>query len=246
MRLIRKNKWITRKGKKAFTLLEVLLSAVILAGLMVLLLAMVNRTFTLWGDGQRRREQQREAQASLRMIGEDLRSAVIVTNIPASLLIGTEKGNDSLFFLVSHPNDQRQPGIKGDLCAAGYFTATDPSGSGERNLYRFHASGDEVAQAVEDRSLEQLYATALAGKTNTELLARDIAVLQLSPVSTTRQDGHPEALRASVTALNAAEMRRAMKGDASRQPLESLLRSKGTTLSSVIILPPPRESTGIR
>jgi prepilin-type N-terminal cleavage/methylation domain-containing protein len=246
MRLIPKNRRIGREGTKGFTLLEVLLSAVILAGLMVLLLAMVNRTFTLWGDGQRRREQQREAQASLRMIGEDLRSAVIVTNIPASLLIRTEKGNDTLFFLVSHPDDQRQPGIKGDLCATGYFTAIDPSGNGERNLYRFHASGDEVAQAVEERTLEHLYTTALPGRTNTELLARDIAVLQITPVSPTRQDRHPEALRVSVTALNRAEMRRATKRDASRQPFESLLRSKGTSLSSVIILPPPRESTGTR
>lgn len=240
------NRQIARTRRKAFTLLEVLLSGVILAGMMVLLLAMANRTFTLWGDGQRRREQQREAKSSLRMIGEDLRSAVIATTIPASLLIRSGKGNDTLFFLVSHPGDRRLPGIKGDLCAAGYFTAADPSGNGERNLYRFHASGDEVARAVEECSLEQLYATAAPGKANTELLARDIAELQFSPFSTTGGDAHPEALRASVTALNRTDMRRAMKGDVERHPLESLIRSKGTSLSSVIILPPLRQTIGTR
>jgi type II secretory pathway component PulJ len=246
MHLLPENKPIGRTRSKAFTLLEVLLSGVILAGLMVLLLAMVNRTFALWGDGQRRREQQREAQSSLRMIGEDLRSAVIVTNNPASLLIRSEKGNDTLFFLVSHPEDRRLPGIKGDLCAAGYFTAADPSGKGERNLYRFHASGEAVARAVEDHSLEQLYATAIPGKANTELLARDIASLQLSPIPPTRQLMRPEALHVSVTALNGREMRMAMQGDAARQPLESLLRRKGTTFSSVINLPPFREFAGNR
>lgn len=233
-------------GGRAFTLLEVLLSAVILAGLMALLLVMVNRTFTLWGDGQRRREQQREAQASLRMIGEDLRSAVIVTNIPASLLIRSEQGDDTLFFLVSHADERRQPGIKGDLCVAGYFTAPSPSGNGERNLYRFHASGDEVVEALADRSLEKLYATALPGKTNTELLAKDIAGLHLSPVSTDHDKTHPQALRVSVTALNRPGMQRILKEGADPQSLAALLKKKGTSLSSVIILPPPRESTVTR
>jgi type II secretory pathway pseudopilin PulG len=234
------------RREKAFTLLEVLLSAVILAGLMALLLAMANRTFTLWGDGQRRRDQQREALASLHMIGEDLRSAVIVTNLPSSLLIRSEKGNDSLFFLVSHPDDKKQPGIKGDLCAAGYFVASDPAGNGTRNLYRFHASGDEVAEAVGDRALEDLYAMAAPGKTNTELLARDIAELRISPSFPTSQETIPSSLWVRVSALNRMDLQRALKEATEQQSINSLVAKKGTSLSSVIMVPPPRKSTGTR
>lgn len=235
-----------RRKNGAFTLLEALLSAVILAGLMTLLLAMANRTFTLWGDGQRRREQQREAMSSLRMIGEDLRSAVIITGDPSSLMIRREKRGDALFFLVSHPDDRRQPGIKGDLCAAGYFTAPDAAGKGGWNLYRFHASGDDVIEAVREHSLEKLYATAAPGRSNTELLARDIVDLQLSPAVQGNQGRHPEALRVTVTALGRSEMQRMPKDASDQRSIEAFLAKKGTPLSSVITLPPPRESTRSR
>lgn len=228
-----------------FTLIEALLSAVILAGLMILLLTMADRTFTGWGDGQRRVEQLREARASLQMIGEDLRSAVITAD-PSALLIRKEKCGDTLFLLVSHPHELRQPGIKGDLCAAGYFIAPDPAKSGERNLYRFHASGDEVIRAVRDRSLETLYASAAPGKANTELLARNIAGLHLSPVLPNPQGTHPEGLRVTVTALDRSAMRRLMKSGGDQpaaQSEESPPNTAGTSLSSCIMLPPARKTT---
>lgn len=234
------------RKRSAFTLLEVLLSAVILAGLMILLLAMANRTFTLWGDGQRRREQQREAQSSLGMIGEDLRSAVIITDDDDSLLIRSEKDGDTLFFLVSHPDDRRQPGIKGDLCVAGYFTARAAGESRERNLYRFHASGDEVIQAVRERSLQKLYATATPGKANTELLARGIAELNISPAFPPHQGKPPEALRVTVTAMKRSDMQRMKENGPGEQSMESFLRKTGTSLSAVITIPHPREITRIR
>lgn len=238
----------TEAGRKSggFTLLEVLLSAVILAGLTILLLAMANRTFTLWGDGEQRRKQQREIQSSLQMIGEDLRSAVIITDEEASLRIRPEKTGDSLFFLVSHPAERRQPGIKGDLCASGYFTAPDPSRNGDRNLYRIHVSGDEVIRAFEDRSLEKLYDSAAPGKSNTELLARNIASLHLSPVFPNHAGKHPKALRVTVTALNRSDMQKIMGDGVDRQSIESLLGKKGTSLSSLITLPPTREVPRIR
>jgi type II secretory pathway pseudopilin PulG len=230
-----------RRKRGGFTLLEVLLSAVILGGLTILLLAMANRTFTLWGDGEQRRKHQREAQASLRMIGEDLRSAVIIPDDKDSLMIRPEKTGNSLFFLVSHPTERRQPGIKGDLCVSGYFTAPDPLGNGGRNLYRFHASGDEVIQAIQDRSLEKLYDSAAPGKPNTELLARDIAELHLSPVFPNHSGKYPEALYVTVTALNRSDMQKIMGDEADRQSIESLLGKRGTSLSSLITLPPARE-----
>lgn len=232
-----------RRKRDAFTLLEVLLSAVILTGLMVLILAMANRTFALWGDGERRREQQREAQSSLRVMGDDLRSAVIIAGDPSSLMIRREMRGCSLFFLVSHPDDRRQPGIRGDLCAAGYFTAPDPAGNGGWNLYRFHSSGDDVMKAVQEHSLDKLYATAAPGGSHTELLARDIAELQLSPVVQGHRGSHPEALRVTVTALGRSGMKGMPKDDSDQGSIEAFLSQKGTRLSSVVALPPPRENT---
>jgi uncharacterized protein (TIGR02599 family) len=66
--------------REGFTLLEVLVSSVILAILLILLIGMADGASRLWRDGERRREASREAREGLRIISEDLHSAVLTTN----------------------------------------------------------------------------------------------------------------------------------------------------------------------
>jgi prepilin-type N-terminal cleavage/methylation domain-containing protein len=167
-------------GRKleGFTLLELLVSAVILAVIVVLLMGMSDHSSKLWNQSENKRLAGREARAALEIISEDLHNAVITSN-PDTLLISTQgKGKgDRLFFLTSHPSEKRNEGIKGDLCAIGYFVSDDPKHQETKNLYRFHLSGTALTNAFENDQLGNLYATATA--TNSELLARNIVQLDL-------------------------------------------------------------------
>ena len=234
---------VPAQGNSAFTLLEVLLSSVILAGMVVLLLVMTDGASRIWGDWERRRGPMREATAALHMMTDDLRCAVI-TEDPASLLIreavATPHRGDSLFFLVSHARECRQPAVIGDLCAAGYFIA--PGDKGEPDLFRFHASGDEVMRALRSNSLPQLYATAAPGRSNTELLARNVADLRILRLPEGNPQGGRAALFLSITALNGRDAGKFASQGADREQLDSLLRTKGVRLSAVVALPPLRET----
>lgn len=231
------------RHSSAFTLLEVLLSSVILAGMVVLLLVMTDGASRIWGDWEKRRGPLREATASLHMMTEDLRCAVI-TEDPSSLMIRDEAAppgrGDSLFFLVSHARECRQPAVIGDLCAAGYFIA--PGDKGQPDLFRFHASGEEVMRALRSNSLPQLYATAAPGRSNTELLARNVADLRIRRLPEGDQQANHSTLLLTITTLNGTEARRLSSQSPDREQLESLLRTKGVRLSAAVALPSLRET----
>ena len=236
------------RSKGAFSLLEVLIASTILALVIVLLLGMVDGASSLWRNAERRREAAREVRAGLRMMAEDLHSAVL-TAAPDTFVIkdseqqvGGSKGcYKSLFFLVSHPPDQRHVGIKGDLCATGYFIALAPEGNGIRNLYRFHASGDDVAEAYEEKSLPLLYATATPGNKNTELLARNITSLEIQPTSVSRDRAHPDALRLTLSAVNGETARLIGLKPEAKERNERLLQQHQLHLSTFVSLPSQRD-----
>ena len=229
-------------SKGGFTLLELLVSSAILALIIVLLVGMADGVSRIWRDGERRREAVREARAGLEIITEDLHSAVITTN-SATLLVKEEKGADhktSLFFLTSHPSEKRHSGNEGDLCATGYFTAQDPDGSGTRDLYRFHASGESVATALEHGKLEELYATASPENTSTtELLARHIVALDVHRVAgATASSG---SVLIALSALGGETARIIASDPQARERNERLLRQHLQRYSTIVRLPPMRE-----
>jgi hypothetical protein len=238
-----RDRHVPASGNSAFTLLEVLLSSVILAGMVVLLLVMTDGASRIWGDWERRRGPMREATAALNMMTDDLRCAVI-TEDPASLLIRDAvvppHRGDALFFLVSHARECRQPAVIGDLCAAGYFIA--PGDQGQPDLFRFHASGDEVMRALRSNSLPQLYATAAPGRSNTELLARNVADLRILRLPEGDRHANPGTLLLTITTLNGTEARRLASQSPDREQLESMLRAKGVRLSASVAMPPLREA----
>jgi len=225
-----------RRVRSAFTITEVLVSSAILACLMILLLGMTDGVSRIWGDGERRREPLREAGASLRLISEDLRSAVITQDADSLLVRNEGASGESLFLLVSHPDDPRPSAEdgQGDLCATGYFLAEGEEG--ESNLYRFHARGEEVISALRSHGLGGLYATAAPGATNTELLARRIPYLGVERLNAAEEG----AVRITVVSVGGSTARRIASGHLSGKQLEELLLKKGTRLSETVALPPPR------
>ena len=226
---------------EGFTLLEVLISSAILLVLVLLLLGMGDGASKIWRDGEGRREAQRELRASLQIITEDLHSAVITTNAESLEIRQAQEGcPQSLFFLVSHPSDRRHAEIKGDLCAAGYFLAEDPKESGCTNLYRFHASGESVAKAVEDDSLQELYREASPSNAfTTELLARNIVSLRI--VALPIHTSPPELLELTLSAINARSAHLIAKEPKAVERNARLLRERAQWSTGIIHLPSSRD-----
>lgn len=231
------------QGHAGFTLLELLVSSVILACIITLLIGMADGSSRIWRDGERRREASREARAGLEMITEDLHSAIILTN-PATLRITNESGDlegSRIFFLVSHPGEKREATHEGDLCATGYFVAQDPTKSGSLNLYRFHASGEDVTKALEKNRLAELYAMATPeNPATTELLARHIVRLDLLPM----RRGSVEMLMISIEAL-AGENAHLLNPKINLSAMEKdknkrLLKQQLQRYTTIVRLPPKR------
>lgn len=227
--------------KKGFTLLEVLVSSAILLVLILLLLGMGDGASKIWRDGEGRREAQRELRASLQIITEDLHSAVITTNTESLEISKSEEGRpQSLFFLVSHPSDRRHSEIKGDLCATGYFLAEDPKEIGCTNLYRFHATGESVAKALEDDSLEELYREASpTNASTTELLARNIVALRIVPLPV--ETSPPELLEVTLSAINARTALLIASQPKAVERIVRLLSERAQSSTAIIHLPSIRE-----
>ena len=231
-----------RSPTSAFTLVELLVSSVILALLIILLFGMADGASRLWRDGEHRHVAAREARAGLTMIAEDLHSAVITSN-PSTLLIEEHDQNfsgSSLFFLVSLPWEKRSPGSGGDLCAAGYFVAEEPGGSGVRNLYRFHSSGESVAKALETKSLKELYASASPENSlTTELLARHIVQLEVKHLAET--EANSGSLMITISAIAGETARILSSEPQAKQRNERLLRQHMQRYTTIVRLPPERE-----
>lgn len=220
----------------AFTLLEVLVSSIILVIVIALLIVMANHTTQLWHHGESRRNVSRELRAGLEIITEDLHSAVLTTNPSTLAITSADKMGSRLFFTLSHPSEKRDIGNAGDLCATGYFIAEDPKSKGSAkhyNLYRFHTSGDAASKAFEKNTLPLLYASASAtNEANTELLARHLIQLDVRPIQ-----GTTSTERLLLISLTAPRETKEMP---SGQPLrdDQLLR-----YTTIVRLPPMRDQS---
>jgi len=232
--------------REGFTLLEVLLSMVILSMIIILLAGMSEGASRLWRDGASKRESAREAGAGLQMIGEDLRSAVVTTN-PATLVIGKESGDgtgsgpgNNLFFTSLEPDALGDPNSEGGLCAIGYFVASDPKKGPVGNLYRFRVSGKNTSEAFSHDQLTQLYTMASLDNPATELLARNILRLEVKPLFPERQ-GMPSTLMITLWAVGGETARQLSSCPTSSPESADLLRRHLQSYTTLIRLPPCRE-----
>jgi hypothetical protein len=108
-----------------------------------------------------------------------------------------------------------------------------------KNLYRFYASGDQVAKALEKGTLEALYATASPENTlTTELLARHMTDLSVRRIP--KMDSFPDLLSISLSAI-AGETARIISSDPkARERNERLLQQNLQRTFTIVRLPPLR------
>jgi prepilin-type N-terminal cleavage/methylation domain-containing protein len=186
----------SRLRPPAFTLLEMLVSMVVVAVLGVAMVFLVESAIDLWRDSEGRTDACREARAALTVMTRDLRNAVTGTN--ANLMrfnlqsgaAGTNYGSN-VFFLASLPPSAQAGGSKGDVCEVGFFLALDriPASSNRTlNLYRYFRSSNQTFSNLTSGSLFTNVATGAAGE---ELLARNVVSMKITPVSSSGGDWIP-------------------------------------------------------
>lgn len=118
---------LKHRGSRAFTIVEMLVSMVVLALLVLAMMSLVDSAMHLWRDNEGRTDACREARAALTVMTRDLRNAVTGPN--ANLMkfnlqsgaAGTNYGSN-VFFLASLPPSAQEAGSKGDVCEVGFFS----------------------------------------------------------------------------------------------------------------------------
>jgi prepilin-type N-terminal cleavage/methylation domain-containing protein len=176
------------QARCAFTLIEMLVSMVVLALLVIAMMALVESATGLWRDNEGRTDACREARATLIIMARDLRNAVAGTNVDfmkfnlQSGAAGTNYGSN-VFFLASLPTSAQEADSKSDVCEVGYFLALDrtPASTNRTlNLYRYFRSSNRTFSNMAASSLFTNVTTGAAGE---ELLARNIVSMRIIPVS---------------------------------------------------------------
>jgi prepilin-type N-terminal cleavage/methylation domain-containing protein len=175
---------------RAFTLIEMLVSIVVLALLVVAMMALVESATKLWRDNEGRTDACREARAALLTIARDLKNAVAGTNVDfmkfnlESGAAGTNYGSN-VFFLASLPTAAQEPDSRSDVCEIGYFLALDrtPASTNRTlNLYRYFRSSN---QTFSNMAASSLFTNVTTGAAGEELLARNVVGMKITPVSAT-------------------------------------------------------------
>jgi prepilin-type N-terminal cleavage/methylation domain-containing protein len=174
--------------KNAFTLLEMLVSMVILALLVITMTTLVDSTARLWRSSEGRTDACREARAALIVLARDLRNAVAGTNLDLmrfNLQAGAANTNygSNVFFLASLPASAQGTNSKSDVCEVGYFLALDrtPASTNQTlNLYRYFRDSN---QTFSNLAAGNLFANIATGEVGEELLARNVIGMTIKPVS---------------------------------------------------------------
>jgi prepilin-type N-terminal cleavage/methylation domain-containing protein len=179
--------------KRAFTLLEMLVSMVVLALLVVTMTTLVDGAARLWRHSEGRTDACREARAALIVMARDLRNAVAGTNaslIRFNLQSGAASTNhgSNIFFLASLPSSAQDANSKSDVCEVGYFLALDrtPASTNQTlNLYRYFRDSN---QTFSNLAAGTSFANIAAGEAGEELLARNVVGMTIKPVSAASGD----------------------------------------------------------
>lgn len=172
---------------RAFTLIEMLVSMVVLALLVIAMMALVESATTLWRDNEGRTDACREARAALVVMARDLKNAVAGTNVhfmKFNLQSGAASTNygSNVFFLASLPTSAQEADSRSDVCEVGYFLALDrtPASTNRTlNLYRYFRSSNHT---FSNMAASSLFTNVATGATSEELLARNVVGMRITPV----------------------------------------------------------------
>ncbi|MBX9743084.1 MAG: prepilin-type N-terminal cleavage/methylation domain-containing protein [Chthoniobacterales bacterium] len=178
------------QNKRAFSLLEVLVSISLLLLLLLLLVVASNTALNFWHRSQDQVKSSLEARAALQIITSDLRSAVLSASDTLSknyffVSSDPQSENSCLFFLATLPPEKRNPSDLGDLCAVGYFVSSEKTTRDQlvHHLYRFSLPSNTTAQALRERNLLELcMLTASATNPLCERIASNITHFQTTAI----------------------------------------------------------------
>ena len=171
----------------AFTLIEMLVSMVVLALIVVAMMALVDSATKLWRDNEGRTDACREARAALVVMARDLRNAVAATNQTSSNSISSLAPQAPtmeatcfswLLFLLRRRNQFQERRVRGRL-----FSRLRPNPASTNrtlNLYRYFRNSNQTFSNLASATLFANIATDAAGE---ELLARNVVGMRITPVS---------------------------------------------------------------
>jgi prepilin-type N-terminal cleavage/methylation domain-containing protein len=212
--------------RSGFTLIEMLVSMVVLALLVFAMMAMVQSATSLWRDNEGRADACREARAALTTMARDLRNAVTASNVNfiqfnlQSGAAGTNYGSN-VFFLASLPSSAQETNSKSDVCEVGYYLALDrTSASTNRtlNLYRYFRSSN---QTFSNLSAGTLFANIASGEGGEELVARNVIAMKINPVSADTGEWSDYALSSPATLPAVIEITLTAIGQETARKLEN-------------------------
>lgn len=181
-------KMLQNKNRRAFSLLEILVSIALLSLLFLLLTTASTTALSFWHRLESRQESLREASATLQLITSDLRSAIILKSSSENYFFSALPNknfpdNSTLFFLAALPPEKRPS--SGDCCAVGYFLDTQKNAHETRayDLYRFYLSSKETAAAMaQGRLIEACSLMASSHDPHCERIASTISRFQATPI----------------------------------------------------------------
>ena len=229
---------LKHRGSRAFSIVEMLVSMVVLALLVLAMMSLVDSAMHLWRDNEGRTDACREARAALTVMTRDLRNAVTGPN--ANLMkfnlqsgaAGTNYGSN-VFFLASLPPSAQEAGSKSDVCEIGFFLALDRTAASTNrtlNLYRYFRSSNQTFSNVISGSLFTNIAT---GATGEELLARNVIRMKFAPVSSSGGDWIPFVPRPEAPLPDMIEITLVAVGHDVGQKLEDFDRWRDTNFPSM-------------
>lgn len=116
-----------------FTVLELLVSSVVMVVVLGIMLATLTTSVGLWRGSENRLSADREARAAELLMAQDLAGVVMGTN-PS---LWPRRDGSSLRFLTTKPIDyQSEPGDLGDVCFVEYSFLADPANPAGEILVR--------------------------------------------------------------------------------------------------------------
>ena len=150
--------------KKAFTLLELLISMAILSLLMALLFQIFELSMRTWQSAEQRTESFREARAALHIISRDLRNTLRGNDKVTSLILDDRspaavRPNEEVYALTTLKRNSGQS----DVCAVGFYCYWDET-VGAFHLKRYFQDSDNTFANL--GSVQQLFKPSPAVRDN--------------------------------------------------------------------------------
>jgi prepilin-type N-terminal cleavage/methylation domain-containing protein len=151
-------------NKKAFTLLELLISMAVLSLLMALLFQIFDLAMRTWQNAEQRTDAFREARAAMHIISRDLRNTLrgnpnVKSLILDSLSPSPTPPNQEIYALTTVKNNTG----KSDVCAVGFYCYWDEP-RGAFMLKRYFRNSDDTFQNLGSPS--QLFVPAPSNRDN--------------------------------------------------------------------------------